>query len=96
MTTNQNFANDQWSRPCVEWIPPFGGNFVERVVVFVRRKRRRRQKIVKICGLDFGALSTNFHVLQKGSERIVAKHVMYADDCMILHSLILFCKNGIL
>ena len=72
------------------------GNFAEGVVLFVMRKRGRQLKIVKITGLDFGALSTNFHVLQKGSERIVAKHVMYADDCMILHSLILFCKNGIL
>ena len=94
--TDQSFANDQWSKTCVEWIPPFVGNFAEGVVVYVMRKRGRQLKIVKITGLDFGALSTNFHVLQKGSERIVAKHVMYAVDCIILHSLILFCKNGIL
>ena len=60
------------------------------------KKRIRQQKIARISGLDFGALSTNFHVLQKGSERIVAKHVMYADDCMIFDSPILICKNGIL
>ena len=67
--------------------------FAERVVVFVMRKTRRQQKIVKIGGLDFGALSINFHVLQKGLEKIVAKHVMYADNCMTLHSLNLFCKK---